>query len=89
MIGNDRRLLYSHLREQGNKVGMVVSPLWHEPDNIHGFVLDRKTQPTRIGYCSNTNNDRRFWCEDNNVALTDLQPHYYRVRQVEPCHQLG
>ncbi len=22
-------------------------------------------------------------------AFTLVQPHYYRVRQVEPCHQLG
>ncbi len=33
--------------------------------------------------------DRRFQCEDNNVAFTNVQPHYYRVRQVEPCHQVG
>ncbi len=30
-----------------------------------------------------------FRCEDNNVAFTDVQPHLYRVRQVEPCHQVG
>ncbi len=23
---------------------------------------------------------RRFWCEDNNAALTHMQPHYYRLR---------
>ncbi len=28
---------------------------------------------------------RRFQCEDSNVDLTHIQPHYYRVRQVEPC----
>ncbi len=33
--------------------------------------------------------DRRFRCEDNNVAFTNVQPHFYRVRQVEPCHRLG
>ncbi len=48
-----------------------------------------KILPTRIGYCSNAYCDRRFRCEDNNVAFTNVQPHYYRVRQVEPCHQLG
>ncbi len=42
-----------------------------------------------IGYCSNTNSARRFRCEDNNVAFTHVQPHYYRVRRVEPCHPLG
>ncbi len=25
----------------------------------------------------------RFRCEDNNVAFTNVQPHYYRVRQVD------
>ncbi len=33
--------------------------------------------------------DHRFCCEDNNVAFTYVQPHHYRVGQVEPCHQLG
>ncbi len=42
-----------------------------------------------LGYCSNTNYGRRFRCEDNNVAFTHVKPHYYCVRQVEPCHQLG
>ncbi len=37
----------------------------------------------------NTNGDHRFRCEDNNVAFTHVQPHYYRVRSVEPCHHLG
>ncbi len=63
---------------------------------VHAWAADRpwlrpgwKILPTRIGYCSNTNGDRRFRYEDNNVAFTKVQPHYYRVRQVEPCHQLG
>ncbi len=38
---------------------MVVSPLWRGPGNIYGFILD----------CSDTNDDRRFRCEDNNVTL--------------------
>ncbi len=42
-----------------------------------------------MGYCSNTNCARRFRSEDNNVDLMGAQPHYYRVRQVEPCHQSG
>ncbi len=34
--------------------------------------------------------DRRFRCEDdNNVAFKNVQPHYYRVRQVETCGHLG
>ncbi len=33
--------------------------------------------------------DHRFQYEDNNVAFTNVQPQYYRVRQVEPCHYLG
>ncbi len=32
---------------------------------------------------------RRFRCQNNNVDLMRVQYHYYRVRQVEPCHQLG
>ncbi len=77
-------LLSSQLREQVINVRMVVSPLWREPYNIHGFIL-----PTMIGYSSYTNCARRFRCEDNSVAFTNVQPHYYRVRQVEPCHQLA
>ncbi len=42
-----------------------------------------------IDYWSNTNGDHRFRCEDNKVAFTNVQPHYYRVRQVDPCDQLG
>ncbi len=32
---------------------------------------------------------RRFHWENNNVNFMHVQPHYYRVRQVEPCHHLG
>ncbi len=48
-----------------------------------------KILPTRIGYYSNTKSSHSFRCEDNNVKFTNVQPHYYRVLQVEPCHQLG
>ncbi len=48
-----------------------------------------KILPTRIGYCSNTNGDRRFRCEDKNVAFTNVQPHHYRMRQVEPRYHSG
>ncbi len=57
---------------------MVVSPLWRGLGNISGW--------TRIGYSSNTNYARRFRCEDISVYLMHVQPHYYRVRPVEPCH---
>ncbi len=33
--------------------------------------------------------DCRFRCKDNNVAFTNVQPHNYRVRQVEPCRHVG
>ncbi len=33
--------------------------------------------------------ERCFQYEDNNVAFMNVQPHYYRVRQVAPCHHLG
>ncbi len=49
------------------------------------FRSERKILPTRICCCSNTNCDRRSQCEDNNVVFTHVQPHYNRVRQVEPC----
>ncbi len=49
--------------------------------------LGWKILPTRIGFCSYTNCAHRFRCEDNNVAFTRVQPHYYRKLQVEPCHQ--
>ncbi len=74
-----KALLYSQLRKQVNNVRMVVSPLLRRSGN----------RPTRIGFCSNTNGDRRFQCEDNNVVFTHVQPHLYCVRQVEPCHHLG
>ncbi len=79
------------LREQVNNVRVVVvSPLWRGPGNIHGSILfEWIILPTRIGYCSNVNCARRFWCEANNVAFTHMQPHFYSVRQVEPCHHLG
>ncbi len=48
-----------------------------------------KILPTKIGNCSDTDCVHRFRCEDNNVDITHMQPHYYGVRQVEPCHQLG
>ncbi len=60
---------------------MVVSPLWSGPDV--------KSLPTRIGHSSNTNSNRLFLCEDNNVAFTHVQPLYYHVRQEEPRHKLG
>ncbi len=31
----------------------------------------------------------RSRCEDNNVSFMRVQPHYYRVWQVVPCHRLG
>ncbi len=44
----------------------------------------RKILPTRISNCSNTNCDHRCRYEDNNIAFTHVQPHYYSVRPVEP-----
>ncbi len=45
-----------------------------------------KIQPTRIGYCSNTNWTRRFRCVDSNDSFMHVQFHYCRVLRVEPCH---
>ncbi len=47
-----------------------------------------KVLPIWIGYCSNTNCYRRFRCDDNNVDATLVQPHYYRVQLMDPCHHL-
>ncbi len=66
---------------------MVVSLLWRRPGNIHGFILDEKSY--RQSFNSNSNCARRFRCEGNNVAFMHVKSHYYRVRRVEPCHQLG
>ncbi len=30
-----------------------------------------------------------FQCEDNSVVSICVQPYYYRMRLIEPCHQLG
>ncbi len=38
-------------------------------------------------YCSHTNCARCFRRENNNVDFRHVQPHYYRVRLVEPCDQ--
>ncbi len=62
----------------------ALSPIWWSSQ-----ALFLSNLPTRIGYCSNANCARRFRCEDNNIAFTQVQPHDYRVWQVEPCHQLG
>ncbi len=48
-----------------------------------------KILPTRIGYCSNTSYFRPFRPEDNKVDFKHVQPHYCRVRQVEPCCRFG
>ncbi len=66
---------------------MMVSLLWRRPGNIYGLILDGKSY--RQGFNSSTNCARRFRCEGNYVAFMHVQSHYYRVRQVEPCHQLG
>ncbi len=51
---------------------------WMESPNDKGMVLLKHQWL-----------DRRFRCQDNNVAFTNVQPHYYRVRLVEPRHHLG
>ncbi len=68
---------------------MVVSPLWRGPGSIHGFVLDGKYTDKYRLLLKHQCLDRRFQCEDNNVAFANVQPHYYRVRHGEACHHLG
>ncbi len=76
---------YSQLLEQVNNVRMVVVWTGKHPWLYPGW----KILPTMMGYCSSANNARCFQREDNNVDLTPVQPHYYCVRQVEPCQKLG
>ncbi len=81
-------LLNLQIREQVNNVRIVVSPYF--ADRATSVVAPRMENPTDIiGYCLNTNYVLRFRCEDNNGDLVHVQPQYYRVRQVEPCHRFG
>ncbi len=58
------------------------------PYDVHPWLRSGwEILPIRIGYCSNINYARRFWCEDYIVDLTCVQSHTYRVRQVEPCNR--
>ncbi len=65
-------------------VHMLVSLLWQHPWLHPGW----KILPTRIHCCSNTNCAHSLRCEDNNSVFSYVQPRYYRMRQVEPFHQL-
>ncbi len=31
----------------------------------------------------------RLWCADNSVKFMHVEPNFYHVRLVEPCHRLG
>ncbi len=68
---------------------MVVGLLWRGPGNIHGFVLDGKSYRQGLTTAQTPISVRRYRRDDNNVDLIRVQPHYYRVRQVEPCRRLG
>ncbi len=43
---------------------------------------------TTMDYNSSIRWAHRCRCDDNNVTLMYMQPHFYHVRQVEPCHRL-
>ncbi len=85
----------------GNRVGVgltrgTISPVLPFPfpvkgtRKLHPCLHPRwKIHPTRISYCSSNSWARSFRCEDNNVAFTHVQTHYYRMWQVEPCNRLG
>ncbi len=70
----------SQLREKVNNARIVVSPLWRGPGNIRAFALDG--QPYRQGWVTTqiSNSVHRFWCRDNNIDITHVQPHHNRVR---------
>ncbi len=78
-------LLNSHLRQWVNYIRMAVSPLRRGLINIYGFVLGGKSYLQ--GW--DTAHTPTELCVDNNVSLRHVLSHYYRVRQVEPCHRLG
>ncbi len=60
-------------------------PLGREPPVAQpGNHPEWKILPIRMGFCSNTKCARRFQCEDSNI-----QPHFYRVWQMESCRRLG
>ncbi len=63
-----------------------------EPDHQFGEVARRFSWAVELlALCLNTSTswNHAFQCEDSNADVVHVQPHYYRVRQVEPCHQLG
>ncbi len=41
------------------------------------------------GYCSNTNSVHRIRWTGTNFNFNPMQPHYYRVQQMEFCHEFG
>ncbi len=59
---------------------MVVSPLWFGP--VASPWMQNPTGKDRLLL------KRGFRCEDNNVDLLRVKPHYYCVRQVELSHHL-
>ncbi len=46
------------------------------------LIASHKTKMTGYAFTG-------FRWYDNKIDLTQVQPHYYVVRQVEPCHHLG
>ncbi len=78
-----RSLVNFQLREQIKKrlhsSEPYVTRTWQHP----WLRPEWKNLLTVMGQCSNTNYVRRFQCEDKNVDLMRVQPHFYRVRQVE------
>ncbi len=64
-------LITKILNLQEADMRLLVIPPVRGQGKIHGFVLDGKTLPIRIGYCSNTNCGRRFRSEENNVDLSN------------------
>ncbi len=73
MLVGNRGTVGAQFREQ-------VSSLWRGPANIHGFVLGGRSY-------------RQGWATAQTltepVNLVCVQPHYYRVWQVEPCQRFG
>ncbi len=64
---------------------MAVRPPWRGRVNTHGFILDGKSYRQGPATTQTPNNP----AVSSVRIIMHMQPYYYRVRQVKPCHLLG
>ncbi len=58
---------------------MVVSSLWRELGNIHGFIQVGQFYRQKLATARAPNLSHRFWCEGYNAGFMYVQPHHYCV----------